>query len=292
MQSEEVEAFLAVIRTGTISKAAEELFITQPTLSYRIHSLEKELGCQLITTCRGQKKIEPTQFGRQFHAIAEKMSQLYSESKRLHYSDKDPLFRVAATYTLDSYIMPSIYSAFVAQNYPVQLELHAMHYPECYRSVENHSIDVAFLSRIFQSDRVAATYICSDRMVLVCNRALGYENGIATTEIDANKGIYLAWNHELESWYDYKFGKTSFRLQSDNVSHIEKILEDQKYWAIVPSSTAKILSRNGNIRCITISDEPPEWPLYMLTVNPEDIYIRFLANQLKIAIEGRKTGRM
>ena len=72
MQLEDLQAFLNVVRTGSITKAAEQMFITQPTLTYRIQSLEKTLGYQLFERNRGQRQISPTPEGREFYVIAEK----------------------------------------------------------------------------------------------------------------------------------------------------------------------------------------------------------------------------
>ena len=44
MTQAELEAFLAVVRCGTVSGAAQQLFITQPALSRRLGVLEEELG--------------------------------------------------------------------------------------------------------------------------------------------------------------------------------------------------------------------------------------------------------
>jgi len=51
MTLSEIEAFLAVIKYGTISAASEKLFISQPALSRRIHAIEEELGYGLF--CEG-----------------------------------------------------------------------------------------------------------------------------------------------------------------------------------------------------------------------------------------------
>lgn len=48
MTQMELQAFLAVIRTGSFSQAAQSLFITQPALSRRIRALEEELGYRLL----------------------------------------------------------------------------------------------------------------------------------------------------------------------------------------------------------------------------------------------------
>jgi DNA-binding transcriptional LysR family regulator len=51
-----VEGFLEVARRGSVSRAAEALFITQPTLTARLHALENELGVKLfLRTPRGMR---------------------------------------------------------------------------------------------------------------------------------------------------------------------------------------------------------------------------------------------
>ena len=40
----QIECFLAVAQTGNLSRAAEEMFLTQPTLTARLKGLEEEVG--------------------------------------------------------------------------------------------------------------------------------------------------------------------------------------------------------------------------------------------------------
>ena len=54
--------FLKVVETGSISKAANELFISQPALSQQLKKLEKEFNAKLFT--RSNKGIELTKEGR------------------------------------------------------------------------------------------------------------------------------------------------------------------------------------------------------------------------------------
>jgi len=51
-----MEGFLEVARRGNVSRAAEAMFVTQPTLTARLHALERELGEPLFArTRRGMK---------------------------------------------------------------------------------------------------------------------------------------------------------------------------------------------------------------------------------------------
>lgn len=66
--------FLTLAREENISRAAEALFITQPTLSRQLAELEQELGVKLFE--RGKRKITLTQEGLLLRRRAEEMSVL------------------------------------------------------------------------------------------------------------------------------------------------------------------------------------------------------------------------
>lgn len=72
--------FLAVAREGNITRAAEDLHITQPTLSRQLAQLEEELGCTLFR--RGGRKLELTQEGMLLRRRAEEMLQLEERIQR------------------------------------------------------------------------------------------------------------------------------------------------------------------------------------------------------------------
>lgn len=68
MEFKQIEAFVNVIRYKSFSKAADASFLTQPTISTHISSLEKELGVTLID--RLGKESRPTKEGRAFYKYA------------------------------------------------------------------------------------------------------------------------------------------------------------------------------------------------------------------------------
>ena len=68
MEFKQIEAFVNVIKYKSFSKAADASFLTQPTISTHISSLEKELGVTLID--RMGKESRPTKEGRAFYKYA------------------------------------------------------------------------------------------------------------------------------------------------------------------------------------------------------------------------------
>lgn len=75
MTDRQIRCFLALYETLNFSAAARQLFLTQPTLSYQIRTLEEELGTPLFTrtTCR----VELTEAGQLFAAFAQNVRQSY-----------------------------------------------------------------------------------------------------------------------------------------------------------------------------------------------------------------------
>ncbi len=71
MNEEQIETFLAVARYKTFTRAAELMFLTQPTVSHRINTLEKEMGVQLFL--RGRDTAELTPAGQAFLPRAQQL---------------------------------------------------------------------------------------------------------------------------------------------------------------------------------------------------------------------------
>ncbi len=68
----EIEAFLTIVKTGSITAAAQRLYETQPALSRRIRALEQELGYSLMTRSKGARTVLLTPEGAACNSVAEK----------------------------------------------------------------------------------------------------------------------------------------------------------------------------------------------------------------------------
>ena len=82
--------FIAVAECGSISKAAEKLFITQPNLSRQLMKLEEETGQKLLI--RGNKKSELTEAGRLLYKRATEITELMDRTQSELRSDGDEVF--------------------------------------------------------------------------------------------------------------------------------------------------------------------------------------------------------
>ena len=81
MNENQLETFMAVVQCGSCSKAAAELHMTQPTVSYRLQTLEEELGVRLFT--RIGTRMEMTAAGGAFMAEAQALLESMQETVKL-----------------------------------------------------------------------------------------------------------------------------------------------------------------------------------------------------------------
>ena len=88
MKQIDIETFLTLNKTGSLTKAAETLYVSQPTVSHRLKDLEEELGISLLMRGKGQRRIELTQKGEEFVAIAERWLALMAETSALRNQEE------------------------------------------------------------------------------------------------------------------------------------------------------------------------------------------------------------
>lgn len=134
----------AIASENNFTKAAEILFISQPSLSKQVKLLENRLGILLIN--RENNKISLTEGGKLFLQYAERVLALCEESCRalndLKNGDRGSL-TVGASQTIGTYLMPRVLALF-AQHYPqINLKVQVDSTRFIAKNVVNRDIDIA-----------------------------------------------------------------------------------------------------------------------------------------------------
>lgn len=118
--------FLAVVREGNISKAAEALFLTQPTLSRQLSDLEHELGAPLFV--RGKKQITLTEAGLLLKRRAEEILELQEKAESEIRQRDDHLtgrLSVGAAEADCAVILPRLITKFKKKYPEVEFDLYS-----------------------------------------------------------------------------------------------------------------------------------------------------------------------
>ena len=121
-----LRAFCAVAQSGSISKAAEKLFISQPTVSIQIQSLERDLGEPLFE--RRGPKIQLTPEGKVFYQLAqpllEQFSRLAESFKASIGKLEDGEINIAAGESTILYLLPDIVKKYATHCPKIKINLH------------------------------------------------------------------------------------------------------------------------------------------------------------------------
>jgi DNA-binding transcriptional LysR family regulator len=105
---ENIEAFVYVIHFGGFNKAAEALFLSQPSVTARIKSLEQELNCKLFE--RIGKQVQISEDGKRFLPYAQQLLLVYKTGK-LQIQHKKTMpneYRIGCTVSAANYVIPDL----------------------------------------------------------------------------------------------------------------------------------------------------------------------------------------
>ncbi len=113
MEFNHLESFISVVKHNSFSLAAKELFITQPTVSNNIQSLEKELNTTLLD--RTSKNIRLTDSGKLFYKYAVELINMRAKAKHSimeHSKTIEGEIEISASSIPEQYILPYIIRDF------------------------------------------------------------------------------------------------------------------------------------------------------------------------------------
>ena len=113
MNLKQLEAFVRVAETKSFSAAAKKLYLTQPTVSAHIASLEKELNTCLLV--RNTKGVSLSESGKELYAYAEQILELEQKIRTRFGLDggaSGSVLRIASSTVPSQYLLPDIMSHF------------------------------------------------------------------------------------------------------------------------------------------------------------------------------------
>ncbi len=168
MNLKQLEAFVCVAEEKSFSIAARKLYLTQPTVSSHISTLEKELGVRLFT--RTTKEVELSSDGEKLFVNARKMIQLQKNIIRDFTQKDSPEVKkivVGASTVPGQYILPQILALF-ARTYPGnQLEFQEADSLEVVRMVQEGQVEIGFTGTKIVEPGCVFEPFYSDRLVVI-----------------------------------------------------------------------------------------------------------------------------
>jgi DNA-binding transcriptional LysR family regulator len=142
----QLRIFLKVTHTQSITKAATELFMTQPAVSIQLKNFQDQFDIPLTEVIG--RKLHITDFGKSVAEIAEHIIQKIEEIEQKQSAYKGLLsgkLRISSAST-GKYVIPYFLNDFLEQNHKIDLELDVTNKSRVIKSLQNNEIDFALIS--------------------------------------------------------------------------------------------------------------------------------------------------
>lgn len=235
MNLRDLQYLVAVADLRNFSQAAEQCFVSQPTLSNQIKKLEETLGVTLFE--RTNKRVMTTETGEQIVALARRVLREVEEMHDVAQSAQDPLagkFRLGAFPTLSTYLFPSLVPAISSAMPMLKLVLVEDKTQALIDRLKRGELDAALLALPIHDDQLHVEPLFQDPFMLAVSpqHPLASNQEVSQNELTDHRLLLLEEGHCL-------------RDQALEVCHLHNIAEDQDFRA-TSLETLRLMVKAGS----------------------------------------------
>ena len=257
----QLKYFQTVSNFQSMTKAAEFLNITQPSLSLAIKELEKEFGVTLFS--RHRHGMVLTDEGRELLALADGLIAHAEEVERrmADLGDKRKVLRLGVPPMIGSLLITSIYDEFVANNPDIQLEICEAGRQELMNMLSENRLDLVFLPHNTPFDNTFKTQKVAPFEIVCCvkkgNNTINTES-VKPQDLKGKPLVLFKDNffqtNEIKKWFARAGVEPQILLQTDQLSTLQKIIVGG---VAVGFMFKELISTNDDIQAISLSEPIP-----------------------------------
>lgn len=266
MNLAEIETFLTIVNTKSITKTAELLFLSQPTVSHRLNSLENELGFSLVIRNKGHKQVELTQKGMDFIILAERWMSLWKETLELQHNQDQLLLNIGCTDSLNVAVFAPLYDKILHEHPHLDLNIQSHHSSELYGMLSEHNIDIGFVYHQLHYKNIISEKLFEEKLYLIQSEHPVVQKAlIHTDELDSTKELFLSWDDNFQIWHDRWLSSVSRpHISGDTITLLHRLFRDPDAWMIAPESVIREFARHKPVYISELKNPAPNRVCYKI----------------------------
>ncbi|HGH7174532.1 TPA: LysR family transcriptional regulator [Bacillus wiedmannii] len=287
MNIENIEAFIYVCQLGSFNKAAEALYLTQPSVTARIQSLEREINIKLFH--RNGNKISLTEKGEYFFPHAQKILQSYQEAKYGLQQVTPPYdLVIGSALSISNNIFPEILPGFKSEFKDVRIKIVTGHSQDILQKVINKEVDFGII-RTETHPQVESIRLYNDPIGLFVprNHILLKEEKVTIEHVSKQPLIFFDYGsmdwlmiHRLFSSNDVS---PTISLEVDNMETAKNLVIQGMGISFLPEHCVKQELENGEL--IRVEMTPPvkiniSIDFIYLKGRPKSVFIDFFKEKM------------
>ena len=165
MDFKELSSFVAVVNYGNFSKAAEKLFVSQPTISQHIKLLEDELNTKLFK--RSTKHLAVTNEGKILYDFSVKVLKLKNDFNNKWDKGIDKTIKIGASSIPSAYLLPELISKFKSKYPDVEFDIIQGDSLEVIDMLKESVIEVGLIGMDINDKKIISKPFYKDKMVII-----------------------------------------------------------------------------------------------------------------------------
>ncbi len=291
-----LEALVAVIETGSFSKAAEKIYLTQPTISGHIKALEDYFGLKLFD--RHTRLVKPTRAGQILYSYAKRLLAIYREMEReMAYfkGEKTGKLDLGGSTIPGQYILPFLIAEF-REAYPgISVFMKVSDTHEIISAVSEGELEVGMVGDKEDDPELAFEPCCSDEIVLVVGAGRKFPERLSLE--DLLKVPIVAREAGSGTWNTVKRRLTELGISPEKLSVVAEMgsTEAAKQavkaglgYAFVSKRAVEKELKEGEIKLVPVEGLSIERVFYLIypakrTLSPPALaFLNFCRNKTKI----------
>ncbi|QQV02163.1 MULTISPECIES: LysR family transcriptional regulator [Chryseobacterium] len=172
----QLQIFLKIVQTESVTKASEELHLTQPAVSIQLKNFQDQFDIPLTEVIG--RKIYITDFGREIANAAEVIIQQVHaiNYKTMAYKGQLTGRLKISVVSTGKYVMPYFLSQFMQQHPGIELEMDVTNKQKVIESLENNEVDFALVSILPKNLNVEKLDLLQNKLFLVGNAQQNVES--------------------------------------------------------------------------------------------------------------------
>lgn len=259
----QLKAFYSAAKAGTFSKAADELFVTEPAVFVQVRSLERYLGFKLLH--KFGKDLKLTENGKLLYGYAEQIFRLVEQAERTMKDvgalEKGEL-RVGTTNALAQYLLPIILPTFTMSHPGIQLYVEVESSSQLVKGILDHSYEIAIVARVPYPDTIQKIPLIREEIVLITSP----ESSLASRDLCSLRELskypmicrekrsatrQMIWNE-----FDKKSVAPSVVIEAGNTELIKNLVENGRGASLLAKVFVKKEVENGKLVVVPIDEGP------------------------------------
>lgn len=272
MNIENIEAFIYICQLGSFNKAAEALYLTQPSVTARIQSLERDMNIQLFH--RSGNQISLTEKGEYFYPHAQKIMQAYQEAKYGLQQTVIPYDLIMGNaFSISNNILPDILPGFKKQFEDVRIKIVTGHSQDILRKVINKEVDFGIV-RTEAHPQIESIRLFNDPIGLFVprNHALLNEKKVTIEQISKQPLIFFDYRSMdwlmIQRLFSSNRLEPNISLEVDNMETAKNLVLQGMGITFLPEHCVKHELETGDLCRVELT------PPINITISIDFIYLK------------------